>query len=289
METSKQIINSLFSLMDTLKDDNIIQFKTNLILLLENESEVNGFNYSHIDKFNENNIKLSFDKKEENTVFIDENRLYDLKSKNKKDRYLACKNILKDFYNQISYFRKYRLITNKNYFSNYILKLAKIFILNSNFNTKYNKYLNDEVTRYIKKHKGNLLLKYPVLSLEYDINTYDRKSISNLYNEMKISNENYYGNEKLLDNNKKLYYEIINDSLNYLDINDRKDLVEEFNNYELLKYFNELKDYNNKNKYNNSNVNNLIKYIEEIEGNSSNIYKVIYGKDNNEGISSSNK
>ena len=282
METSKQIINSLFSLMDTLKDDNIIQFKTNLILLLENESEVNGFNYSHIDKFNEN-------KKEKNTVFIDENRLYDLKSKNKKDRYLACKNILKDFYNQISYFRKYRLITNKNYFSNYILKLAKIFILNSNFNAKYNKYLNDEVTRYIKKHKGNLLLKYPVLSLEYDINTYDRKSISNLYNEMKISNENYYGNEKLLDNNKKLYYEIINDSLNYLDINDRKDLVEEFNNYELLKYFNELKDYNNKNKYNNSNVNNLIKYIEEIEGNSSNIYKVIYGKDNNEGISSSNK
>lgn len=289
METSKQIINSLFSLMDTLKDDNIIQFKTNLILLLENESEVNGFNYSHIDKFNENNIKLSFDKNEDNTIFIDENRLYDLKSKNKKDRYLACKNILKDFYNQISYFRKYRLITNKNYFSNYILKLAKIFILNSNFNTKYNKYLNDEVTRYIKKHKGNLLLKYPVLSLEYDINTYDRKSISNLYNEMKISNENYYGNEKLLDNNKKLYYEIINDSLNYLDINDRKDLVEEFNNYELLKYFNELKDYNNKNKYNNSNVNNLIKYIEEIEGNSSNIYKVIYGKDNNEGISSSNK
>ena len=289
METSKQIINSLFSLMDTLKDDNIIQFKTNLILLLENESEVNGFNYSHIDKFNENNIKLSFDKNEDNTIFIDENRLYDLKSKNKKDRYLACKNILKDFYNQISYFRKYRLITNKDYFSNYILKLAKIFILNSNFNTKYNKYLNDEVTRYIKKHKGNLLLKYPVLSLEYDINTYDRKSISNLYNEMKISNENYYGNEKLLDNNKKLYYEIINDSLNYLDINDRKDLVEEFNNYELLKYFNELKDYNNKNKYNNSNVNNLIKYIEEIEGNSSNIYKVIYGKDNNEGISSSNK
>ena len=41
--------------------------------------------------------------------------------------------------------------------------------------------------------------------------------------------------------------------------------------------------------HNNSNVNNLIKYIEEIEGNSSNIYKVIYGKDNNEGISSSNK
>ncbi len=289
METSKQIINSLFSIMDTLKDDNIIQFKTNLILLLENESEINGFNYSHIDKFNENNIKLSFDKKEENTVFIDENRLYDLKSKNKKDRYLACKNILKDFYNQISYFRKYKLITNKNYFSNYILKLAKIFILNSNFNAKYNKYLNDEVTRYIKKHKGNILLKYPVLSLEYDINTYDRKSISNLYNEMKISNENYFGNEKLLDNNKKLYYEIINDSLSYLDINDRKDLVEEFNNYELLKYFNELKDYNNKNKYNNSNVNNLIKYIEEIEGNSSNIYKVIYGKDNNEGISGSNK
>ena len=289
METSKQIINSLFSLMDTLKDDNIIQFKTNLILLLENESEVNGFNYSHIDKFNENNIKLSFDKNEDNTIFIDENRLNDLKSKNKNDRYLACKNILKDFYNQISYFRKYRLITNKDYFSNYILKLAKIFILNSNFNTKYNKYLNDEVTRYIKKHKGNLLLKYPVLSLEYDINTYDRKSISNLYNEMKISNENYFGNEKLLDNNKKLYYEIINDSLNYLDINDRKDLVEEFNNYELLKYFNELKDYNNKNKYNNSNVNNLIKYIEEIDGNSSNIYKVIYGKDNNEGISSSNK
>jgi hypothetical protein len=106
---------------------------------------------------------------------------------------------------------------------------------------------------------------------------------------MKISNEKYFGNEKLLDNNKKLYYEIINDSLNYLDINDRKDLVEEFNNYELLKYFNELKDYNNKNKYNNSNVNNLIKYIEEIDGNSSNIYKVIYGKDNNEGISSSNK
>ena len=45
METSKQIINSLFSLMDTLKDDNIIQFKTNLILLLENESEVNVLNY----------------------------------------------------------------------------------------------------------------------------------------------------------------------------------------------------------------------------------------------------
>ncbi len=282
METSKVIVNKLFSLLDSPKEDIIIQFKLQLILLLENETKISNIKYSHNDRFNENELNIEFHKSlEKNIIYLDENNtdFKYLKSNDKSVRYLSCRNILKDFYNQINYFRKNRLITNKLYFSSYIMNLAKYYLVNNSFNYKKNKYINDEVTRYIKKHKGNILLKYPILSLEYDINTYDKKDICQLYNEMIINNEKYEYSDKLLKNNKTMYYEIINYSLNSIESEDKENLIQEFNSFELLRFLNELKDYNNRNKYNNSNVLSLIKYIEDKSGSETNIYEVIYGKE----------
>ncbi len=283
METSKIIISNMFSLLNN-QDENIVEkIKTNLILLLENESKINHFKYSHIDKFNENEIDISFDDNITKTINIDYETIDNLKSDSKDTRYFACKKILHDFYNEVNYYRKYKLITNNVYYSKYILKLCKYFIINNNFNFKNNKYINDEVSRYIKHIKGDILIKYPILLLEYDINTYNKKNICELYNDMKVYIDKYSYNEELLDNYKDLYYEIINNSLNHINLEDKEELIKEYDCYELIDYFEELKKYNNKNKNNNYNVNSLIKFIEDnTDCDGSNIYRVLYGDDNNE-------
>ena len=260
MKTSKMIIDELF---DLVKDKDINIIKSKIILLIENEMNLINIKYNHNDKFNENEIKINLSSID--TLF----NIDDIKTK-----YDNLKQLLKDIYNQIIFIRKYKLITNNYYYSNYILRLTKNYLIYNDFNDRNNKFINDEVSRYIKKNKNsNILLKYPILNLEYDLDSGNRKNICELYNDMIIS--------KNKDNfNNVLYYEIINSSLNYIEKEDKDNLINEFNSYDLINYFEELRDYNKKTRYNNMNVNNLISYIKDNMDNSDNLYETIYGKDN---------
>ncbi len=267
MNKSKMIINGLFNMVNNKSDSLIDRIKVELILLFENEMSLLNIKYNRINKNNDNEILIKFNDDKDNSLNI--SNFYDVESDDRNERYLSIKKILYDFYNQINYIRKYKLITNKEYYSQYILNLTKKYIINNDFNAKNNKFINDEATRYIKKNK-DVLLKYPILLLEYNIDTGDRKDICELYNDMIIYSEKY--------SDKEIYYEIINESLKFISNEDKKNLIEEYNKYDLIRFFDELKKYNNKNKYNNTNVNNLINYLEE-DSDSSNIYKVIYGKE----------
>ena len=251
--TSKIMIDELF---DLVKNSDVDIIKSKLILLIEYEMSNLNIKYNHNDKFNENEISINLDILEKNYY---------------KNRLTCLRDVLKDIYIQISNIRKYKLITNNYYYSKYILNLAKKYIINHDFEERNSKFLSDEVTRYIKKHKdSNILLKYPILTLEYDINTGNRKNICELYNDMIVSKDN-------VNFNKELYYEIINNSLNYIEKDDKENLISEFNSYDLINFFEELRDYNKKNKYNNMNVNNLISYINDNNDDSDNLYNMIYG------------
>ncbi len=266
MNKSKMIINGLFNMVNNKHDGLIDRVKVELILLFENEMSLLNIKFDRINKFNDNEIFIRFDNLKDNSLNID--NFYDIESDNVNDRYLSIKKILYDFYNQVNFIRKYKLITNKIYFSNYILSLTKSFILHNDFN--YNsKFINDEASRFIRKNKS-VLLKYPVLLLEYNIDTGNKKDICNLYSDMLIYNEKY--------NNKEVYYRIIDDSLKHISNQDKEELINEYNKYDLIKFFEELKSYNNKNKFNNTNVNNLISYLKG-DNDSSNIYKILYGKE----------
>ena len=259
--TSKMMIDDLFNVVKN--TSNIELIKSKIILLVEYEMNLIHIKYNHNDKFNENEIKINLD--------IIENKF---ESESIRTRYNNLRDILKDIYNQIYFIKKYKLITNNFYYSKYILDLTKNYIINKDFEKRNNKFINDEVSRFIKRNKNtNVLLKYPILNLEYDIDTGERKNICSLYNDMIISKEN--------DNyNKNLYYEIINNSLSYISKEDKENLIIEFNKYELLDYFEEIKEYNNKNNYNNMNINNIISFIKENIDDSDNLYSTIYGGDN---------
>ena len=288
----KKTIRDTFNLLDEYNGNIKELVKAKLIELFKIEMDSMHIKYEYNDKFNENQINLKFGEDESTlkNIFINDNSsdFIMLANKDKNVRYNAIKNILNDLYKKIQFYRKYKLIKNKYYFSKNILFLTFNYILYKDFNKNKNRFIQDEIKTYLMKNNINIL-DYPILTLEYDVNNNRSKNICEIYNDYLIRKEkinlNKYLNEesknKVINNFKYVYFEIINYEIRFISTRDKENLIDGFDKRELYNFIKELKEMNDKTKKDNNKINELLLQINEnIDSEGSNIYKILYGNNN---------
>ena len=271
----KKTIRDTFNLLDEYNGNIKELVKAKLIELFKIEMDSMHIKYEYNDKFNENQINLKFGEDESTlkNIFINDNSsdFIMLANKDKNVRYNAIKNILNDLYIKIQFYRKYKLIKNKYYFSK-----------------NKNRFIQDEIKTYLMKNNINIL-DYPILTLEYDVNNNRSKNICEIYNDYLIRKEkinlNKYLNEesknKVINNFKYVYFEIINYEIRFISTRDKENLIDGFDKRELYNFIKELKEMNDKTKKDNNKINELLLQINEnIDSEGSNIYKILYGNNN---------